>query len=95
MTLTPARIGEWITVGTALVLGGLWLGSLNTRVEAGEKQLAQVSEVAKTAPTDVAVLKNQMSNVEHSVEEIKAAQKQALDEQRVAQQQILDELRRR
>lgn len=93
--MTVARIVEYFSVGTALVVGGIWLGSLDNRVQAGEQQLTEVAQVARTAPTDVAVLKNQMTNVERSVDELKVAQKQQADEQRALQQQILDELRRR
>lgn len=84
MTLTPARIGEWVVVITAILAGGLWLGSLNNRVQAGEQQLKQVSEESKKTPTEIAVLQSQMD----TVQKVQQKQDEKLDK-------ILEEVRRR
>lgn len=87
---TTARIVELLTIATSLVIGGLWLGSLNSRVEAGETQLAEVAREVKATPTQVAVLQTQMSNTQDTVREIKdrqVKQDEKLDK-------ILDEVRR-
>lgn len=95
MSVNAARVGEWIVVLSAMIGGGLWLGTLNTRVEAGETQLKDVADTVKATPTQVAVLQTQMSGVERSIEELKQAQQKQAEEARALQQQILQEVRRR
>jgi hypothetical protein len=81
--MTTARIIEYFSVGAALVAGGLWLGSLNNRVQAGETQLSTVAAEVKVTPTQVAVLQTQMTQVQ----ETQKKQDEKLDK-------ILEEVRR-
>lgn len=88
--MTPARIGELLTIAAALIGGGLWLGSLDNRVQAGEIQLAEVAKEVKATPTQVAVLQTQMSTVQEAVKDVKdeqAKQDDKLDK-------ILEEVRK-
>lgn len=89
--MTPARIGELLTIGTALIAGGLWLGSLDNRVQAGESQLSEVAREVKATPTQVAVLQTQMDAVQEAVKEVKS--QQTKDAEKL--DKILDEVRRR
>jgi hypothetical protein len=86
--MTPARMGELITIAAALIGGGLWLGSLDSRVQAGEAQLTEVVKEVKTTPTQVAVLQTQMASVQETVKDQQAKQGDKLDT-------ILEEVRRR
>jgi hypothetical protein len=82
--VTIPRVIEYLTVGTAILAGGLWLGSLDNRVQAGEVQLKEVSVDVKAAPTQIAVLQTQMT----SVQDTQKKQDEKLD-------RILEEVRRR
>ena len=89
--MTPARIGELLSIGAALIAGGLWLGSLDNRVQAGEAQLTEVTKEVKATPTQVAVLQTQMSSVQETVREVK--EEQAKQDDKL--DRILEEVRRR
>lgn len=89
--MTPSRIAELVAISAALIGGGLWLGALQSRVQAADSQLTEVAREVKSTPTQVAVLQTQMSAVQETVREMKEQQTKA-DEKL---DRILNEVRRR
>jgi uncharacterized membrane protein YjjP (DUF1212 family) len=85
--VNTSRVAELVSI--AVALGGclLWVGATANEVESAKTRIEKVEQT----PTDVAVLKTQMTVVQESVKEVKEAQR-AQDQKLDA---ILQELRRR
>lgn len=88
--MTVSRVLELIGAGAILAGGFIWVGSINSDVQAHEKRIADVQEQVKKTPTDVAVLQTQVGQIQATIGEVK--DKQAKQDEKL--DKILEEVRK-
>lgn len=93
--VTAERVGIWAGIVVPVVLGSLWVGGLDTRVNAADAAAAQASTQAQVVTTKIAALEERTKAIQESLADIKKTQDQQAADAAAAQREIIAALRGR